>query len=78
MSVSHIHSSHSLSLLQAGRHSPVDVCGDINIGGSIDLEACTQSYIQLSGGGLTNHHKSVSGWEHQGWCEHPSEINQTD
>lgn len=59
----------------AGRHSPGDVCGGINIGGSIDLEACTQSYIQLSGGGLTNHHKSVSGREHQGWCEHPSEIN---
>lgn len=42
------------------------------------MEACTQSYIQLSGGGLTNHHKSLSGWEHQGWCEHTSEINQRD
>lgn len=52
--------------------------GDINIGGNIDLEVCTQSHIQLSGGGLTNHHKSVSAWEHQGWCEQPSEINQGD
>lgn len=51
---------------------------DINFGSNIDLEACTQSYIQLSGGGLTNHHKSVSSWEHQGWCGHPSKINQRD
>lgn len=42
------------------------------------MEACTESYIQLSGGGLTDHHKSVSGCEHQGWCEHPSEINQVN
>lgn len=69
---------HSFVVLVAGSPWPVDVCGDINIGGGIDLEACTQSYIQLSDGGLTNHHNSVSGWEHQGWCQHPSEINQRD
>lgn len=67
-----------LSLLQVDPCLLTYTWGDINIGGDIDLEACTQSNIQLSGGGLTNHHKSVSGWEHQGWCEHPSEINQRD
>lgn len=72
------YSFHSFVVLVAGCPWPVDVCGDINIGGGIDLEACTQSYIQLSDGGLTNHHNSVSGWEHQGWCQHPSEINQRD
>lgn len=71
VSVSKSYPFDSFFVLVAGRYSPVDICDDINTGGDIDPEACTQSYIQLSGGGLTNHYKSVSGQEHQGWCEHP-------
>lgn len=58
-------------VLVCGSCRPADVCAGINIVGDIDLGACTQSYIQLSCGGLTNHHKSASVREHQGWCEHP-------
>lgn len=39
-------------VLVCGSCRPADVCGGINIVGDIDLGACTQSYIQLSCGGL--------------------------